>query len=679
VPFAFELQARDGAARLATWDTPHGKVTTPALLPVIHPGSQTIPAREMAERFGVQMVITNAYITWRNPALRERALRDGIRALIDFPGPVMTDSGTFQMYFYGKTLEVDNPTIVGFQRSIGSTVGTILDLFATPDMDEAAVEASVATTVQRAEEAQALLRASAGPAPFRPGGDDLGLALPVQGGVHPLLRERCARSMASLDAAVHPIGGVVPLMEGQRYATLVEVIAASQRGLPAGRPVHLFGAGHPLVFPIAALLGCDLFDSAAYSKFAQDGRYILPDGTALLAELEELPCPCPVCTATTARELRSLPKPQAEAALARHNLHVSVAALREVREAIRQGRLWELVERRCRAHPALLDALRAVGEHAPWIERREPLSKPGAWFYTGPETIARPIALRVRTRLRERYASPCAEATVVEDAPRPWGRTLAPLWAKARAHGVQLLVKTPFGPIPLELDQAYPFAQAHEPQRWDRDAGKNFTRALDEACAAHGWKLRPLAEVEALPAPEREPDLDAARVEATVRWQFGPGAAEALLAGGQRYRKSRKTGRVRNVFAGGEHVLSLRAADGLGTLKLAGGRRLHAALAAPRLRVVVDQDSAPFQVQGRNAFARFVLAMDPALRPGDECLFVDAADAYLGVGRVLLGPDEVGTFRRGVAAQAREGVGAPAPEEAADAGDAEDAEDGPQL
>lgn len=640
----FELLARCGGARLGRWETPHGAVLTPALLPVIHPGQQAVPAREMRERFGVQMVITNGYIAWRNPALRERALREGIRGLIGFEGPVMTDSGTFQMYFYGKALEVDNATIVGFQRDVGSTVGTILDIFATPGMGQQEALQAVETTLQRAREAQAHK-------------GDMGLALPVQGALFPELRERCAREMGALDAALHPIGGVVPLMEGQRYRELVEVVGASQRGLPPGRPVHLFGAGHPLVFPLAALLGCDLFDSASYSKYARDDRLLLPDGTALLGELEELPCACPVCSATTARELRGLPQPEREAQLARHNLHVSLAEVRRVREAIRQGRLWELVEQRCRAHPQLLEALRALQGLGPWLERREPLSKPGALFYTGPETLQRPDVQRLRARLLARYASPCHAAAVVEGAPRPFGRHLGPLWARARAAGIQLLVKTPLAAVPVELDEMYPIAQSAEPALWDRDAGKGFTRFLDQLLAAHAWKLVEPAELQGLPEPPQPADLDEARVAAIAAMQFGREAPQAMFEGGLRFRKSPGTGRVRNVFAGGAHVLSLRAGDGLFTLKLEGARRLHSKLPAPRLRCVVDGDAAPFVRAGRNAFARFVRAMDAELRPGDECLLVDEADALLGVGRVLLNAEESVSFQRGMAVDTREGVG----------------------
>jgi 7-cyano-7-deazaguanine tRNA-ribosyltransferase len=645
----FELLARGGgASRLGKWQTPHGTVTTPALLPVIHPGSQTIPARAIAEELGAQMVITNSYIAWRNPALRERALREGIRKLIDFPGPVMTDSGTFQMYFYGKELEVDNATIVAFQRDIGSTVGTILDIFATPDMTEEQASRAVDTTLDRAREAQALK-------------GDMGLALPVQGGTFPALRERCARAMAGMDAALHPIGGVVPLMEGQRYRDLVEVIAASQRALPAGRPVHLFGAGHPLVFPLAALLGCDLFDSASYSKYAQDDRYMLPDGTALLAELEELPCACRACAAITAKELRSLAQQARVERLARHNLALSLAEVRRVREAIRQERLWELVEQRCRAHPALLDALRSLQGHGSWLERREPTSKGPAIFYTGPETLARPDVQRLRARLCERYTSPCREAAVVE-AQRPFARELRGLWGKARAAGIQLLVKTPFAAIPLELDEMFPAAQSAHPALWDREAGKGFTRHLDELQAAHAWKLVDAAALDALPTPAEPPSLDAARVAATADMQFGRGASDALLRAPLRFRRSHGTGRVRNVFSQAAHVLSLRAGDGLFTLKLEGARRLHEAWAAPRLRIQVNEDSAPFQKEGRNAFARFVVGMDPDLRPGDEAILAGPGDAFLGVGRVVLTADEVRSFQHGVAVQTREGIGAPAAE-----------------
>src|SRR5947209_14108240 len=91
----------------------------------------------------------------------------------------------------------------------------------------------------------------------------------VQGCLHPDLRERCARSVSSLDVAVCAIGGVVPLLETYRFRALVPVTIASKKGLDPSKPVHLFGPGHPPVFRLATLLGCALSASARYRKYAR--------------------------------------------------------------------------------------------------------------------------------------------------------------------------------------------------------------------------------------------------------------------------------------------------------------------------------------------------------------------------------------------------------------------------
>ncbi len=103
---------------------------------------------------------------------------------------------------------------------------------------------------------------------------------------------------------MYPLGAVVPLMEAYRYAELVDVIAASKRGLSPASPVHLFGAGHPMMFALAVALGCDLFDSAAYALYAKDGRYITVNGTYHVEKLNYLPCSCPICSKYTAGELK---------------------------------------------------------------------------------------------------------------------------------------------------------------------------------------------------------------------------------------------------------------------------------------------------------------------------------------------------------------------------------------
>ena len=79
--------------------------------------------------------------------------------------------------------------------------------------------------------------------------------------------------MNKLPFTVNPIGGVVPLMMEYRFSELVDIILTVKGSLSPSRPVHLFGAGHPMLLSLSVLLGCDLFDSAAYVLYAQDLRY----------------------------------------------------------------------------------------------------------------------------------------------------------------------------------------------------------------------------------------------------------------------------------------------------------------------------------------------------------------------------------------------------------------------
>ncbi len=342
----FEIKDRDAAGRLCKFTTKHGVVTTPNLMPVINPNKMLITPKEMKRLFGTEIVITNSYIINKSEELREKALKNGVHRLIDFDGPIMTDSGTFQSYIYGD-VNVDPIEIVKFQRDIGSDIGTILDIFGTPDQTKRKAEQGMKETIKRAKKSIPLK-------------NDMLLACTVQGSIYPDLRETCAKELSRLDADFFPIGGVVPLMENQRYTDLVRCILSAKRCLDPSKPVHLFGAGHPLVFPLAVALGCDFFDSSAYAKYADDGRMILPEGTEKLEDLEELPCCCPVCTKFTASELKKMEKKEVALQLAKHNLYVSFAEIKKIRSAIVEGNLWELVERRAGSNPYLLDALREL-------------------------------------------------------------------------------------------------------------------------------------------------------------------------------------------------------------------------------------------------------------------------------------------------------------------------------
>lgn len=427
MPPIFEILHKDCAGRIGRLETRHGVIETPTIMPVVNPNIRTIKPSEL-RKLGARIIITNSYIIYRSPSLRERALRDGLHSLIGFDGPIMTDSGSYQLSIYGE-LEVDNKEIIEFQQNIGSDIGVPLDIPTPPDVSRTRAETELEQTLTREKEALGLKK-------------DMLLAAPVQGSTFADLRERSALELSRLDFDIYPLGAVVPLMESYRYSELVDVIVASKKGLSPAAPVHLFGAGHPMMFSLAVALGCDLFDSASYALYAKDGRYITVRGTYHLDQLQYLPCSCPVCSSLNAREL--LESEQREELLARHNLYVTFEEIREVKQAIQEGNLWELVEYRCRAHPQLLSGLkRALSEHAGWIEKIQPLSR-STFFYSGPESSHRPEVMRHRNKLKNLNIK---GKILVRD------RRLENEDEFDRVFDF----KPPFGPYPLELKETFPF------------------------------------------------------------------------------------------------------------------------------------------------------------------------------------------------------------------------------
>ena len=644
----FEIRDRDAAGRICKLTTKHGVVTTPNLMPVINPNKMLITPKEMKKLFGTEIVITNSYIIKKDEKLGEEALKQGVHKLIDFDGPIMTDSGTFQSYVYGK-VNVDPIEIVKFQRDIGSDIGTILDIFGTPDQTKKEAEQGMKETIKRAKKSI-------------PVKNDMLLACTVQGSIYPDLRKTCAKELSKIDADFFPIGGVVPLMENQRYTDLVRCILSAKRGLDPSKPVHLFGAGHPLVFPLAVALGCDFFDSSAYAKYADDGRMILPEGTEKLEDLEELPCCCPVCTKFTASELKKMEKNEVILQLAKHNLYVSFAEIKKIRSAIVEGNLWELVERRAGSNPYLLDALRELRkkENKEWLERFEPTSKNEALFYTGNHTIHRPLIHRCHKRLLNRYEPSFDTIVVFPEGKKPYSRYYSEKIKKILGkRNVSLLVNSYLGPVPIELDEMYPFAQSVFPEIIDKETTDEVGRIFSEFAKNRKiifWKgSKTLQELSKSKDKKRE-DVDLRRISAVVDMQFGKGASKALLNGNVEIVKSKNTDKIRNVHVDGRHILSMRAEDGLFTLKIDGAQLLRRFFKYPKLRVIVKEDAVPFIKEGKSAFAKFVVDCDPNLRPFDECLIVDEKDDLLAVGRTLLNRDEMLSFEYGMAVKTREAI-----------------------
>ncbi len=634
----FETLERDGLARLGRFETPHGTVSTPALLPVVHPDRerQPIAPNEMRDRLGIGAVITSSYIVWRTPPLRSRAESEGIHGLIGFDGPVMTDSGAFQQHAYGS-VEVGPEEILEFQGRIGSDVATVLDLFTEPETDRAEAEAALATTIDRARAAR---RARSGL-----------LAVPVQGGLHDELRVRSAAEASEI-GDVLAVGGVVPLMEQYRFVELARILAAVRPMLSPGSAVHLFGTGHPMTFAFAALFGVDLFDSSAYHKFARRGTLMFPEGSVPIEEIRDPICRCALCAEAPLTEVARRPPPERERRIAFHNLLQSVEEIGRVRRAIRDGALWELAERRATAHPALRAGLAEARARPEVFLPTEPESR-RSFREVVAESRERPAVVRFRDRAAAFAAFRPAAGPIPRIALRPEYLRHVPMEDR-KGRPLAWAAETPIGPVPLELCDLYPvgpYLGMEEFRTVPRHRSPSSVRALLEPA----W-----GEVADLDRDWSEAWTER-QVRALLEWQYGRTVAERLdpAVEGER---SRRTGRLRTIRSDGEPLFHV-GTDGVPRPTMRGGERLLTVLPPGRERLVVDEDAAPFVSAGRSLFARFVVGADPGLVPDRSVLLVDRADRLLAIGRLLLAPREISRVTRGVAARVTAHRGAAEPPE----------------
>ncbi|RLI85940.1 MAG: tRNA guanosine(15) transglycosylase TgtA [Archaeoglobales archaeon] len=435
----FEITHRDAMGRIAKLETPHGVIETPTLMPVINPNVEFISAKEM-KKFGASMVITNSYIIYRSPQLRDVAIEKGVHGLLDTDLAVMTDSGSYQLMVYGD-VEVNNREIVEFQKTIGSDIAVPLDIPTPPDSVITLAEEDMKTTLEREREAAKLFS-----------NEKSLLALPIQGSTHPELRRKSAEEAVRITEevgvkAIFPIGAIVPLLDTYRFVDVVRIVLEVKSVLPAWAPVHLFGVGHPMFFAMSVALGCDLFDSAAYALYAKDDRYLTPYGTKKLAEMHYFPCSCSVCSKYTPEEMRRMKKGERARLIAEHNLYVCFEEIKAIKQAIKENTLFELVEKRIRSHPYLVAAWRLLREekYAKLMELLDAGMKQ-TFFYTGVESLYRPAVTRHAERVKRVELN---------------GKEFV-ISTNMLEHA-DLYLRPAFGVVPAELIEAYPAGHAEMP------------------------------------------------------------------------------------------------------------------------------------------------------------------------------------------------------------------------
>jgi 7-cyano-7-deazaguanine tRNA-ribosyltransferase len=455
----FEVKEKDLLGRIGKLKTKSGTIETPLLFPVINPSIQPIPTQKLKDQFGFEAVITNAYILKKR--YNNQVTEQGLHKFLNYNGVTMTDSGAYQILVYGG-VEITQPQIVQYQEEINTDIATMLDIPTGWHVEKQQATQTVKETLKRAKQ---LFKQKTQTGTLWVG--------PVQGGKHLDLVAKSAQAMSKLPFNIHALGSPTEVMENYRYDVLADMILTAKINLPIERPLHLFGAGHPHMLALAVALGCDLFDSAAYTLYARENRYMTENGTWRLPELDYFPCQCPNCATQTPKTVLAMTKPDREVFLAEHNLHVCAAELKRIKQSIRDGRLWEHVEMRAHNHPALLSALKKVKNYEDYIEKHSPTIKPSGLFFFDNIGLSRPEVVHYRKRLQTRYQPPANAQTLLfvpQTRNKPFRkaveykkvRQILNRIEKTNPDSVHVcFYAAPFGVIPIELDEVYPLSQ-HE-------------------------------------------------------------------------------------------------------------------------------------------------------------------------------------------------------------------------
>lgn len=307
--FSFELHHTDAgcAARRSTFRTPHGPVEMPAFMPVATLG--TVKGLEIGQirGTGTQMVLGNTYHLALRPGENVVEALGGLHRFMGWDGPILTDSGGFQLYSLahrvkvteeqavfrshidGRLLQMSPERAVAIQEALGSDVAMTLDhVVGLPSEPELVREAAQRTVrwAQRCKEAATR--------------EDQALFAIVQGGLDPEVRLGCAGELVELDFAGYAVGG---LSVGEEPAEMLRVLEVTCPALPADRPRYLMGVGRPQDLLEAVRSGIDMFDCVIPTRNGRNAMAFTDEGPLRLRNLQyerdlrplQEGCACPAC------------------------------------------------------------------------------------------------------------------------------------------------------------------------------------------------------------------------------------------------------------------------------------------------------------------------------------------------------------------------------------------------
>lgn len=358
--FSFDITHRSGSARRGRFTTPHGAVETPAFMPVgTHGVVRGISMPEVAAA-GAQMVLANAYHLYLRPG--DEAVRSfgGLHEFTRWRGPMLTDSGGFQVFSLASLRTVSEggiefrshldgslhqytpESVMRIQRNIGADVIMQLDELIAGGADvatsRAAMERSLRWLVRCRAEFDRIGEAD-------PGVPPQALFPIVQGGTHAALRRASIEGILAAGAWIGiAIGG---LSVGEAKPDMHEALEACDPALPADKPRYLMGVGHPDDLIEGVRRGVDLFDCVAPTRMGRHGTAFTPDGAVQVGgsfRSDRRPlvegCPCPACTEYDRAYLRHLfvaREDLGKRLLALHNVTFLLSLMAEARLRITDG------------------------------------------------------------------------------------------------------------------------------------------------------------------------------------------------------------------------------------------------------------------------------------------------------------------------------------------------------
>ncbi|MDO8891792.1 MAG: tRNA guanosine(34) transglycosylase Tgt [Sulfurimicrobium sp.] len=364
----FQIKQNDGLARRGTLTLAHGTVETPAFMPVGTYG--TVKAMSPAELkdIGAHIVLGNTFHLWLRPGLEVIAAHGGLHRFMSWEGPILTDSGGFQVFSLGELRKITEEG-VKFQSPVNGD-----RCFLTPE------ESMRIQKVLNSDIVMIFDECTPYPADFHTAAESMRLSLRwaerskkahegnpnalfgiVQGGMHEPLRDESLHELVNIGFDGYAIGG---LSVGEPKEDMLRILAHTAPKMPANKPRYLMGVGTPEDIIDAVSQGIDMFDCVMPTRNARNGWLFTRFGTVKIknaqyrldtAPLDET-CTCYTCRNFTRAYLHHLHR-LGEILGARlntiHNLHYYQELMQGIRAAIEQGRFPEFVQefRQARATP----------------------------------------------------------------------------------------------------------------------------------------------------------------------------------------------------------------------------------------------------------------------------------------------------------------------------------------